>query len=131
MGYLFVGIGGIIGSVLRYYISVIMGYLHITFPLATLTVNLIGSFLLGFLLYFLSDHQVNQKIRNGICTGLIGSFTTFSAFSVDLLLLIEKNQLIYALLYFFISAVGGILFAWTGFSISQLFTKEEKGGAIN
>lgn len=128
MVYLFVGIGGVIGSVLRYYVSVAMDSMITGFPIETLTVNLIGSFLLGLLPTLFTFFRFHPHIINGVCTGLIGSFTTFSTFSVELLLLIEKSHLFLAFIYFLGSSIGGLFFAWTGYRMSGVLTVENQGG---
>lgn len=131
MVYFSVGIGGLIGSILRYYLSLAIDPMITSFPIGTLAVNLIGSLFLGFLPTFFTLFRFHPHVINGVCTGLIGSFTTFSAFSVELLFLIEEGYLFRALIYFLVSSLGGLLFAWTGYRMSRLLTIENERGETN
>lgn len=116
MMYWYVGIGGVIGSLLRYLVAVVCtSWIVGEFPFGTLTANLFGSFLLGFLtihFHFLSDWPAHMK--TAITTGIIGSFTTFSTFSVEMVKLIESEHFTFALTYFLISSIGGLLLVRLG-----------------
>jgi CrcB protein len=94
MLYIIVFIGAGIGGALRHGVNVaaarLFGY---DFPLGTLIVNVVGSFAIGLLAgYFALRPGVNQHIRLFLTTGLLGGFTTFSAFSLDAALLIERHS---------------------------------------
>jgi len=94
MLYLIVFIGAGIGGALRHWVNVaavrLFGY---SFPFGTLIVNVGGSFLMGLLAgYFAFRPGINQHIRLFLTTGLLGGFTTFSAFSLDAALLIERHS---------------------------------------
>lgn len=88
------------------------------FPISTLTVNMIGTFLLCFIIAgafrTLSAHKDVQDI---VTTGFLGSFTTFSALSVETLLLVENNQFILAGLYVLCSIIGGLSVGALGFRL--------------
>jgi fluoride exporter len=86
-----VAIGGALGSVLRYLTGLAVG-----FPYGTLTVNIIGSFLIGVLWVALSLRTETHPL---LITGILGGFTTFSAFSLDTLRLIEDGRILHAGLY--------------------------------
>lgn len=115
MAYVFVGLGGAIGSILRYLLS----YLHTpesVFPYGTLIVNLSGSFLLGwFTARFTAFKKLNPQLSLAFSTGLLGSFTTFSTFSLEMVKHIEMGRYFFALAYLVISIAGGILLAWLGY----------------
>lgn len=86
MIYVYVGIGGAIGALLRYTISLFFVINDTNFPYSTLFVNMIGSFLLAYITYGLFEKiKVKQLIKLAITTGFFGSFTTFSALSVETL----------------------------------------------
>jgi CrcB protein len=94
MLYLIVFLGAGIGGALRHGVNVgatrLFGY---GFPFGTFIVNIVGSFAMGaFAGYFAFRPGISQHIRLFLTTGLLGGFTTFSAFSLDAALLIERNQ---------------------------------------
>jgi CrcB protein len=91
--------GGAIGAVLRYWISnLVYAVTGRDFPYGTLSVNILGSFAMGFLFILLLDRLSNDvALRAFLLIGLLGSFTTFSTFSVETLNLIESGQLARAL----------------------------------
>ena len=95
MLYLIVFIGAGIGGALRHGVNVgaarLFGY---GFPFGTLIVNIVGSFLMGLLAgYFSFRPGIGQHVRLLLTTGILGGFTTFSAFSLDTALLIERHCL--------------------------------------
>lgn len=88
-----IGVGGFIGAVLRYLVA---GWIQngvTSFPLGTLGVNFIGSFLLGFVMY-LSEYQgfFNEEARVFLTIGILGAFTTMSTFSYESFRLLEQNE---------------------------------------
>ena len=117
MHYLAVGIGGIIGSLLRYFVGFYaIGLLNSSFPLGTLFANIIGSYFLGLL----TGLGVRRKIlpsflHVSIGTGLIGSFTTFSTFSTEMIQLLQMKYFYEAFTYIVISAIGGLCIAALGY----------------
>ncbi|RDZ18262.1 fluoride efflux transporter CrcB [Priestia megaterium] len=131
MNYLLVGIGGIVGSLLRYYLGVFThswwGY---DFPLGTLIINLIGCFVLGWFTYHIIKMKIfHPHILAGIGTGLVGSFTTISTFSVETVTLIQHGLWIFALLYVALSLFDGLLMSWLGYQVGHRAAKklQEKG----
>ena len=91
--WLIIGIGSFIGGVLRYWISGWVQSGALTFPLGTLVVNFIGSLVLSLIMY-LSEHAglFSEEIRIFWTIGLLGSFTTMSAFSYESFRLLEQNE---------------------------------------
>ncbi len=111
--YIIVGIGGAVGSLLRWGISLFFIRLEMTgFPFATLFVNLLGAFIIAFLYSKISVKK--QKVLLFFATGLIGSFTTFSTFSIELLELVTGMKFMMAFTYFIISLLGGLIFIQLG-----------------
>jgi CrcB protein len=98
---LLVALGGALGSVLRYGVNVMAGRLIGTgFPWGTMTVNIVGSFVMGALIAAMALRwQVSQETRAFLTTGILGGFTTFSAFSLDAALLTERGDLGGAVIY--------------------------------
>lgn len=106
-----------IGSLLRYFVSIgTNNFLNNGFPLGTLFVNLTGSLFLGwFTSNVLAGKKLNPVVAAAIGTGLTGSFTTFSTFSLESLTLIESGRMGAAIVYILVSAIGGILLAAAGY----------------
>ncbi|RWR11667.1 fluoride efflux transporter CrcB [Siminovitchia fortis] len=121
MNYLAVGIGGMAGSIIRYLISLYSINLWSgSFPYGTFTANMCGCFILGLLTGLNEKKEMIPKtIMLGLGTGMIGSLTTFSAFSVETVQLYESSSIYIAGLYVLLSAVFGLLLAWSGFYIGQ------------
>jgi CrcB protein len=112
--YVLVFIGGGIGSGLR--LGVTRLAFHLTgagFPLGTLTVNVVGSFVMGALAGLFAMKAVPEPLRVLLMTGILGGFTTFSAFSLDFATLYERGELGLAALYLVASVAlsVGALFA--------------------
>ncbi|WP_257985027.1 fluoride efflux transporter CrcB [Bacillus sp. T33-2] len=115
--YIGVGFGGIIGSLLRYFLSAISGeYFIAAFPMGTLTANLAGSYVLGWLTSNLFENRgLHPVLVAGIGTGVIGSFTTFSSFALESVLLFESGKYAVALIYVLLSSGGGVFLAALGY----------------
>ena len=104
-----VALGGAIGASARYLTSVgTMRLIGPGFPWATLTVNIVGSFLMGVLVVILA-HKGMMKAAPFLMTGVLGGFTTFSAFSLDAYTLYERGPTSLALSYVLSSVVFSIL----------------------
>ncbi|QYJ87808.1 fluoride efflux transporter CrcB [Shewanella mesophila] len=90
---LFVALGGSIGAVFRYLISIFMIQLFgSAFPFGTLVVNVIGSFLMGTIYAFGQVSDVSPELKALVGVGLLGALTTFSTFSNETLLLIQQGD---------------------------------------
>lgn len=114
-----VGIAGAIGAVLRYLIGVFL-FTNSSFPYATLTINLIGSFLLAWLITFLIKRfSLSPAIATVIGTGFIGSFTTFSTLSIETIALFQSGNILLGLLYVFVSIIGGLVMSRLGFRLNR------------
>jgi len=99
--WLYIAIGGAFGAVSRYGVTLGAARLGATgFPYATLTVNVIGSFLIGLFVAWLGGRtEINPALRPLIQVGFLGALTTFSTFSLDALILIEQGRFAQAGLY--------------------------------
>lgn len=117
-----IGTGSFIGGVLRYLLSQLIQTKFLsTYPFGTLGVNVIGCFLIG-LVFGLSDRgNMSQELRLFLATGLIGGFTTFSAFSNETVALLHDGQIWYALSYIILSIVIGLVATFIGITIIKLF----------
>lgn len=130
MASLNVAVGGAIGAVLRYQLGRFMtqwlGANAVTaFPFATLAANTIGSLLMGVLAGMLvkngAEASSSEGLRLFVGVGLLGGFTTFSAFSLEMVLLIERGQLLFASLYVLLSVALGIVGLFVGLNLVRLF----------
>jgi CrcB protein len=120
--YLIIALGGALGAISRYWLSsVAEKYNSGLFPVGTLTVNLLGSLLIGiFFVVLLEKIQLATHLRPLIIIGFLGAFTTFSTFSIDALLLIEQGHYATAAGYLLISVTSCITAAWIGMSVTRL-----------
>ncbi len=119
---LLIAIGGALGSVFRYWVSAgTHSLLGQSFPYGTLTVNFIGSFIMGFLFAMLLDHFSgnSDQLRALLLIGFLGGFTTFSSFSMETLNLFESGQLLIA----FTNIMGNIVLCltavWAGLTLGR------------
>jgi CrcB protein len=114
--YVAIAVGGSLGAVSRYWMSTsTYQWLGFGFPYGTLAVNLLGSLTMGFLSELLVDRlQVSDEIRIGLLAGFLGSFTTFSTFTIDVLQLGSNQSVVKAILYILLSVLLCILGAWAG-----------------
>ena len=108
---MYIGIAGALGAIARYTVSIFMVN-DSGFPFSTLLVNLIGCYALAFIAS--RSLPISSKLKSAIGTGFLGSFTTFSAFSVDTIKMIEAEQIGLAILYITLSFVGGIIMSNIG-----------------
>jgi len=108
--------GGAIGALLRYWTSLaVHSKLGTGFPYGTLTVNVIGSLLMGFLyIWFIDRLAMGPAVRAFLLIGVLGAFTTFSTFSLETLNLIESGQLGKAVLNVVISVIVCVTAAGLG-----------------
>ena len=113
----FLGAG--IGGAMRHGVNLASAKLFgLNFPFGTLIVNILGSLLMGMLAgYFLVRPGISQDLRLFLTTGILGGFTTFSAFSLDAALLIERNAYGLAAAYVAGSVVASIAALFVGFAL--------------
>ncbi len=117
--------GGFLGTAFRYIVGrIFIFYNFINFPFSTLSVNIIGSFILGFLIrIILNSNMIGTKLALFLTIGFCGGFTTFSTFSYDNFLLF-KNGLIYqAILNIIFSIILGIFAIILGYYLARFVIK--------
>jgi len=122
MNILYIALGGGLGAVCRYSLSVFMHrMLGANFPYGTLAVNVLGSFLVGLLAVVLLERlSVSVEMRSVLIIGFLGAFTTFSSFSYETLLLFQQGNHILALLNILLSVLLCLLFVWLGFTLGRI-----------
>jgi CrcB protein len=121
--YLAVASGGAVGAMLRYGATATLdGVLPRAFPWGTLAVNVLGSLLMGVVFVLLVERSLpDSHLRLFFGVGLLGAFTTFSAFSLDTLALIETGASAQAAVYVLASVTACLLAALTGILITRSF----------
>jgi CrcB protein len=119
---LLVGFGGFIGSVARYYVSKInLSVDFFSIPVGTFLVNILGSFVLGFLTGIATKSPIiTLEMRLFLMVGICGGFTTFSTFSSENLMLLHNGQILSIFLYTGFSLIFGFLAVFLGYSTSNL-----------
>ena len=115
-----VATGGATGAILRYFLTNLSKTVFISSVYGTLTVNIIGSFLIGYLITSDFSKNINENfVKFFLIIGLLGSFTTFSAFSLEVVDLIISKKILIALIYISISIFICILFSYLGMLINK------------
>jgi CrcB protein len=107
----FAAIGAAFGGALRYWLSsTVQGIFPITFPFGTLTVNIIGSFILGFIIFFFDAREIlSPEFKIILTIGFCGGFTTFSSFSLETINLLRDSEYLYAVLNISFNLVFSLL----------------------
>jgi len=120
---LFIALGGAFGAVLRYAASSgVYALLGRGFPYGTLFVNVTGSLLIGILsIVMLERMHISAEWRTVVQVGLLGSFTTFSTFSLETLNLLEQGSLATAMMNIVLSVILCLLAVWLGVLIARQF----------
>ena len=120
--YLLVALFGAAGSVLRYSLYLITPrFFYLNFPVSTVIVNLLGSFFIGVCISLFDKSIITENIRIYIVIGLLGGFTTFSTFSMDLFNLLNKSLYVEMISYLVLSVFGGVLLFFAGYKITSFF----------
>jgi CrcB protein len=121
---LFVGAGGAFGAMGRFLLSRTVNRAgRWLLPVGTISVNLIGAFLLGLLLEVASERMVSPELRGLLAIGFLGSFTTFSTFSLETLNLIREYQCGAAAVNVLGSVVLGLASALLGITVARLLLR--------
>jgi CrcB protein len=117
---LYIAIGGAVGAVMRYWLSgITQRVFNAGFPWGTLSVNLVGSLIIGFLWGVFEAVLVSQNMKIMIFIGLLGSFTTFATFSLESFHLIRDGEYNLFLMNVIANFLLGIALVFAGYFISQ------------
>ncbi len=117
----YVASGGALGAVLRHLTSIFFRFYFPNFPIGTLFINFLGSFLIGILASNLENKGVSVVfIKYFLIIGILGSFTTFSTFSLETIQLINDKKLFLSLIYISLSISLCIFGAIIGFNINKI-----------
>ncbi len=119
---LLIGSGSFIGGVLRYLLSqFVQSKIQFPFPLGTLSVNIAGCFLIGLIFGLSERGSVSMNWQLFLVTGILGGFTTFSAFSNETILLFRDGQFWYAFAYVASSIFAGLLATFSAVLLTRFF----------
>lgn len=119
---LLVGLGGFIGSVARFLVSKLnLSWHFLSIPMGTLTVNVLGSFIIGILVCISAKSDlISTDLRLFLMVGFCGGFTTFSSFSSENLMLMQNGQVFTVLIYTSLSILLGFLAVYLGYIFTNL-----------
>jgi CrcB protein len=122
-----IAIGGAAGAVCRYSVASTISSLakirlgHDNFPYGTLTVNLIGSFLIGIMYVLIAERMtLHPDWRNVIMVGFLGAFTTFSTFSLEAITLLENGLLLQSAIYVMSSLLLCFVAVWIEIVVTRM-----------
>lgn len=119
---LLIGLGGFAGSIARYFVSRLNNHIEfLSIPMGTLAVNVIGSFLIGFLIGISEKSPIlTVELRMFLMVGLCGGFTTFSSFTGENLMLMRNGQFLPLFLYTGLSILLGFTAVYFGYVSTKL-----------
>ncbi|HEY4371947.1 MAG TPA: fluoride efflux transporter CrcB [Burkholderiales bacterium] len=119
--FLAVAVGGLIGSVARWVVSVLLNPTIQAVPLGTLAVNIVGGFIIGATLaWFIANPTAPPIVRLFITTGICGGFTTFSAFSAEVVGAFLEGRSAHAFATIAANLCGALLATWAGMKAVQV-----------
>lgn len=122
MSWLAVGAGAALGAWLRWWLGLWFNLVNPQIPLGTVFANLAGGYLVGLAVAFFSSHPgISPEWRLFAITGFLGGLTTFSTFSAEAVLLLQRGDYLLALGHIMLHLVGSILFCIAGFATYKAF----------
>lgn len=118
----FVGLGGFVGTLARYWLSGLIARRYgETFPFGTLAVNALGCFVIGFLFFFFYERSLTSPtFRTVVLIGLLGGFTTFSSYGLQTFTLLRDGELLMAIANVAASNVLCLVLVWLGYSLAKV-----------
>jgi CrcB protein len=122
INYLIVSLGAAIGGALRYWLSNLSyKFFPVTFPYGTLAVNIIGSFLLGLIIFIFDEKElISSQLKIFLTIGLCGGFTTFSTFSLETFYLIKDSEYLLAAANIILSTMLCIAGVFLAYIVSKI-----------
>lgn len=119
---LLVWLGGGLGAVARYGLSVqLHHWFGFSFPYGTLGVNVLGCFVMGIVIHLLADPTAHADLRLLVITGILGGFTTFSAFGLESVTMLKNGDSLGAMGYVMLSVVLGLAAVWLGMQSARVW----------
>ena len=124
MQYLLLFLGGGLGAVSRFALSSFINQrMNLLFPIGTISVNVIGSFVMGFVFYLFQNVTIAVETRIFITVGFLGGFTTFSSFSIETISLLRDGEYRFFVYNLLFSNLFCLLAAFGGLSIAKIVTR--------
>ncbi|MEG8947521.1 fluoride efflux transporter CrcB [Rosettibacter firmus] len=122
--YIIVFVGAGLGGVLRYWLSgFVYKFLSPIFPYGTLTVNVLGSFIIGIVMYYLDANElISQQLRLFLTIGLCGGLTTFSTFSYETINFLKEREYLYAGLNIFFNLFLTLFVLFITYKLSKIIS---------
>ncbi|MBV1786608.1 fluoride efflux transporter CrcB [Marinobacterium sp. D7] len=119
--WILVALGGAVGAMGRYWVSGVLNNAEHKVPLGTLTVNVLGSFLMGVCFVLVLERaKLSPEMRPLLMTGFMGAFTTFSTFSLEAVALIQEGHIMSALIYISLSLILCLVALYAGLMLTRL-----------
>jgi protein CrcB len=118
MGFIFVALGGAVGAIMRYSISLLPE--RTCFPILTLITNIIGAIVIGFIVGLAEEKQVSSNAMLFLKTGVCGGFTTFSTFSLEVVTLFDHEKFVLGGIYIVLSVSACIVGVYCGRKIATM-----------
>ncbi len=125
---LVIGAGGFMGAIARFAVASFMStyFKKLQLPLATLFVNVLGSFLIGYAAEIAAQRLTHQSATYlFMVVGFLGAFTTFSTFSAENLALLRAGKAFFAVANVFLHVSGGLIAAWAGYAFALANTPQQ------
>ena len=116
-----VAVGGALGSILRFFSSILFNFLYPNLPIGTFVINVLGSFIIGLLINTLEMKSASETfIKYFLVIGVLGSYTTFSSFSYEVLELFNNKKILLSIIYILASVISCIFAAYAGYIINKV-----------
>lgn len=119
---LWIGLGGAAGSIARYHLGALVAKRWSSLPWGTLTVNLLGSLLLGVVMMLALRERIGETTRLALATGVLGGFTTYSSFNYETLAIASAGHYGRAALYVGATLVGCLACGFVGLALGRALT---------
>ena len=118
---IFIALGGMLGALGRHGVSVLFARsVGVGFPYATMAVNIFGSVIMGGIVGYALNHPMPPELKVFLTVGLLGAFTTFSTFSLDIAAMLQKSEFGAAALYRGVSVICGVAGLFAGLQAGRL-----------
>ncbi|WP_432694970.1 fluoride efflux transporter CrcB [Marinobacterium sp. YM272] len=120
--WILIALGGALGALGRYWVSGVLNNAEHRLPLGTMTVNVVGSFLMGVCFVLILERaKLSPEMRPLLMTGFMGAFTTFSTFSLETVAMMQEGHMMSALIYILLSLILCLVALYAGLALTRMF----------